>query len=103
MKITITFTGEQKVYNDYHKPYVCVSNIEIPKMYNAGWNTYKFKGVQPVFAFENMPLILKHDYPTYSFYECTIQIMRKDGTSCSGEYHKVVNKVTGEIEEKFIV
>jgi len=101
MTITIKSLGHQKVYNDYYKPFQCISNIEIPKMYNAGWNTYKFKGVQPVFIGENMPLILKNDTPTFSFYECQIEIIRKNGNPCSGEYYRVVNKITNEIEEKF--
>ena len=101
MTITIKCSGQQKVYNNYYKPFQCVSNVEMPKMYNAGYNTYRFKGVQPVFIGENMPLILKNDTPTFSFYDCQIEIMRKDGTACSGEYYRVVNKITGEIEEKF--
>lgn len=102
MTITIKYSGQQKIYNNYYKPFQCISNVEMPKMYNAGYNTYRFKGVQPVFIGENMPLILKNDTPTFSFYECQIEIMRKDGTACSGEYYRVVNKITGEIEEKFM-
>lgn len=96
--IKITNTGEQMVYHDYFKPFICTSDIELPKMYNQGWNSFRF--VEPVnFIGENMPEILKSETQNYKFYEADIKVIRKDNTSVSGFYYKSVNKTTGEVRE----
>ncbi len=100
-KIILTYTGKQNVYHAYFKPYLCTSNIELPKMYNAGWNSFQFIGGTPEFSGENMPLILKFETENYTFYECQIEVFRKDGTKCSGYYSRSIVKATNEIKDTF--
>jgi hypothetical protein len=102
MEIRIICTGEQKIYHEYFKPFLCTSDIDLPKMYNIGYNTYEFIGVKPDFIGENMPEILKQETDKFLYYESEIQIFRNDLSSCSGYYLKTVNKYTNETEEKFL-
>jgi hypothetical protein len=81
MQITITNTGEQKAYHNYFKPFICNSDIDLPKMYNQGYNSFRFIGEEPTFKGDNMPQILKQETKNYLFYECQIIVVRKDTTT----------------------
>lgn len=99
--IEIQCTGEQKIFHDYFKPFLCSTNIDLPKMYNQGYNSFRFIGGEPDFVGKNMPKILKSETKSYKFYECQIMVFRKDKTYISGNYYFTENKVTGEIKETF--
>lgn len=102
-KINLTFTGNQEITNnEYFKPFICSSDIEMPKMYNQGYNSYRFIGGEPDFIGQNMPEILRTETNNYKFFECQIKVYRNDKTSVSGYYTKSINKNTSEIIENFI-
>ena len=101
MNIQIINTGEQKIYHDYFKPFVCKTDIDLPKMYNQGYNSFRFIGGEPEFTGINMPEILRSETKNYLFYEAQILVLRTDGTTCSGRYNKTVNKSTHEVKEIF--
>ena len=101
MRITITNTGEQKIYHDYFKPFICKSDLDLPKMYNQGYNSFCFIGQEPEFKADKMPEILKNETNNYFFYECQIEVLRKDNSKCFGYYYKTVNKTTKEQKETF--
>ena len=99
--IKITCTNEQIVYHDYFKPFICTSDIDLPKMYNQGYNSFRFIGGEPEFIGLNMPEILKNETNNYLFYECQVQVKRKDGSTASGYYYKTVQKDNQIIKETF--
>lgn len=99
--ITLQNTGEQKNYHSHFTPFICTSDIEMPKMYNQGYNSYRFVGGEPNFIGKNMPEILVRETANYLFYECQIQVVRKDGSTVSGNYSKSVNKNTNESIVRF--
>ena len=102
MEIRIICTGEQKIYHEYFKPFLCTCDIDLPKMYNQGYNSFRFVGGEPEFIGENMPEILKQETDKYLYYQCEIQVFRNNLSSCSGYYLKTVNKSTKEIIERFL-
>ena len=69
-------------------------------MYNQGYNSFRFVGGEPNFINDNLPAILKRDTTNYLFYECQIQVLRKDNTTVSGYYYKTINKNTNKIESE---
>jgi hypothetical protein len=96
--INLKNTGEQIIYHDYFKPFICTADIDPPKMYNQGLNNFRF--VEPVnFTGENMPEILVRETNNYLFYEADIQVIRKDKSTVSGFYYKTIDKTTGEAKE----
>ena len=99
--ITLKFSGEQKVYHDYFKPYLCTSDIEVPKMYNQGFNSFRFVGGEPNFIGVNTPRILQRETNNYLIYGCDIQIIRSDKSTVSGRYNLTINKITGGERETF--
>lgn len=101
LKIKLTYSGVQNVYHDHFKPYLCTSDIDLPKMYNQGWNSFRFIGGEPEFSGENIPTVLKSETETFVNYESEIEVFRKDGTKCSGYYYKTLNKKTGLVKETF--
>ena len=100
-QIQITCTGEQVVYHDYYKPFICIPDIEMPKMYNQGYNSFRFVGGEPEFTGKNMPEVLKRETNNYLFYECQIEVHNKDKRKTIGSYYKTVDKTNGEIKETF--
>lgn len=100
-EIIIKCTGEQKVFHDYFKPFICTSNIELPKQYNQGYNSFRFIGGEPNFKGVDMPKILKRETNNYKFFECQIQIVRSDNSTVSGYYIVTENKATNEVNETF--
>lgn len=101
MNITINCTGQQVVYHDYFKPFICTSDIDLPQMYNQGYNSFRFFGGEPEFSGSNMPEINKVSLTNFDKYECQIQVLRKNGTKVSGYYIKYVNKKNGSVREVF--
>ena len=101
MEIRIISTGEQEINHDYFKPFLCTSNIDLPKMYNQGLNSFRFIGGEPEFIGENMPEILKRENDSYLYYECQIKVFRNNLTYVSGNYYKSVCKISGTIKEIF--
>jgi hypothetical protein len=95
--ITITCTGEQKVYHDHWKPFVCTTDSEIPDMYNAGMNHFLFIGGQPNFIGQNMPEIVKLETENYIFYECSVEVVGTNDVKVSGQYIKTLDKRTNTI------
>jgi len=97
MNIQLTFTGEQKVYHEFHKPFVCAADVEIPKMYNAGSNSFAFEGGEPSFIMTNdLPLTIKLDTAERTYYESVgIQITRSNGKAVSGYFQRTVVKADG--------
>jgi len=96
--IKIKNTGKQIIYHDYFKPFICTADIDLPKLYNQGWNSFRF--VEPVnFIGENMPEILVRETNNYLFYESAIQVIRSDKSTISGFYYKTINKNTNESKE----
>ena len=96
--IKLINTGEQIIYHDYFKPFICNADIDPPKMYNQGLNSFRF--VENVnFTGENMPQILARESKNYLFYESALIVFRKDKSTISGFYYKTVNKTTGETKE----
>jgi hypothetical protein len=101
MEINLKATGEQKIFNDYFKPYVLASDIDMPKMYNQGYNSYRFIGGEPNFRGIDIPVNLRSETNNYKFFESQIIVYRKDKSTCSGTYNKTLNKTTGQITESF--
>lgn len=99
MKVILNCTGEQIIYNDYFKPFKCVANVDLPKMYNAGYNTYEFVGNKLTFEGVNMPEIINYESDNYIKYDFQIIVFRKNGTTVSGSYTKTINKVTNTVTE----
>jgi len=99
--ITIKPTGEQKVFHDYFKPFICTSDIDLPKMYNQGYNCFRFVGGEPDFIGLDMPEVLKMETNNYTFFECQIQVLRSNGTAVTGHYYKTITKETGEAKQTF--
>jgi hypothetical protein len=98
--ITITCTGEQKNYHDHWKPFLCTSDKDLPKQYNAGMNSFRFVGGEPEFISKDIPLILKNETNNYIFYECQIEVLRKDGTKVIGCYMRTDNKEDNSISSE---
>ena len=101
-RITITPTGEQKIYHDYFKPIICTSDIDLPKQYNQGYNSFRFVGGEPELISNNIPVELKMETANYIFYENQIQVLRSNGTTVSGYFLITHNKGTGENKETFV-
>ena len=101
MEIKIICSGKQEIYHDYFKPFLCTSNIDLPSMYNQGYNSFRFKGGEPNFTGENMPKVFKRESNSYKFFEAARIVLRQDKTSVIGNYYLTENKITGEIKETF--
>ncbi len=99
--INLKFTGEKKVYHDYFKPLILSPNIDLPKMYNQGLNSFRFIGGEPIFLSDNMPEENKRETTNFIFFESSIQVINSDGKTTSGNYYKSINKNTKEIKETF--
>ena len=76
-QIQITCTGEQVVYHDYYKPFICIPDIEMPKMYNQGYNSFRFVGGEPEFTGKNMPEVLKRETNNYLFMSVKLKYIIK--------------------------
>ncbi len=103
MNIELTYTGEQKIYHDHHKPFIVKASIDLPKMYNAGWNCFMFEGGEPNFSLKNeLPLRVKLDSEKYTFFETeAIEVTRKDGTTCSGYFTRTIRKEDNHVTNTF--
>lgn len=101
MKIKINCAGEQTIFHEYFKPFKCTSDIDLPKMYNQGYNSFRFEGGEPDFIGENMPQIPYRSLRTHDVYECQIIVSRSNGTTVSGRYINYVCKITGNKREIF--
>jgi len=99
----ITGSNKQKIYHEYHKPYLCKLNGKFPPMVNGGWNDYHFSEAIS-FEFENMPLIPKtyggreHENNGYKWYSCSIEVEDISGKKITGYYYITYDKK----EQKFI-
>lgn len=101
MTIKLQFTGFQIIHNEYCKPYRLLSDIDLPRMYNQGYNSFRFIGGEPEFICDEIPCELKMETSNWAWYESQIQVFRKDGSSVMGYYYKTLNKNTNEIREVF--
>jgi len=97
MNIQLTYTGEQKVYHAHHKPFVLQSDIDLPKMHNAGWNSFAFDGGEPDFVLTNdLPLTIKFEVAERIYFESVgIEIARSNGTTVSGYFQRTLVKADG--------
>lgn len=95
--ITITGTNEITVYNDYFKPYTCITDSIIPAMYNGGWNDFHFEETVN-FSFVNMPVDETRTRETinYIYMESQIHLHGKN-KKISGNYYKTIDKNTGTV------
>jgi hypothetical protein len=100
--IKITLSEKQTIENNNIGLFLCETDIELPKMYNAGFNHYLFVGGEPQFIGIDMPEVLKMNTDNFTYYECKIMIKRNDNTIVNGYYLKNVNKNTGKTEVKFL-
>lgn len=97
MKATITCTDARKYYHEYYFPFVATCDVELPEIYNGGWNTYYFRN--PVeFTLINMPELLKQETANYKFFGAYIQVTTPKGKQITFNYYKSVNKNTGKVE-----
>lgn len=105
MNIQLTFTGNKKKYpNPYYSPYIVTADKELPKMYNAGYNSYNFIGGEPVFSCDipDEVLTVKLEGKDYIYYNSIyIEVERKDGTTCGGTFYRRKVKETGENVDGF--
>ncbi len=110
MNIHLTATGKQKQYNEYFKPFIVKADIELPKMYNKGYNHFDFD--EPVtFTQSNIPFVtakmgfrgeLEKETAYYKYYDTQIQVIRADGSTVSGNCYRTVEKATGKVIEETI-
>ena len=101
--IILKSTGVIKEYNPYFKPLVLESSINMPKMQNAGYNSFVFEGGENVnFTFEAMPEDLKIETNKFKFYETQIIVYRADKSTCSGTYYKTIEKETNKVIKETI-
>ena len=60
-------------------------------------NSFRFAGGEPEFIAKDMPLILKNETNNYLFYECQIEVMRKDESKVIGHYIRTHNKADNSL------
>lgn len=101
MKIEIISTGETKVYHDYFKPLICKSDIDLPKMYNQGYNSYRFIGGEPEFHTKGLEIHSSRETDNYIFGETRIEVINSDGHKTAGYLYTTTNKATGEVKHTF--
>ena len=99
--IKIIYAGKQEIHHDYFKPQICTSDIDLPKMYNQGYNSFRFEGGEPQFLTDFIPTELKRETNNYLFHEAQIKVFRTNETFVTGNYYKTTNKATGETKETF--
>ena len=99
--ITIYGTGKRSCFHDHYNPLVCKSDKDLPKMYNQGWNSFRFVGGEPNFIGNNIETNKVQEYSIFKKEETQILVLRSDGSSVSGYFIRTTNKNTGEIREVF--